>query len=346
MRFTAARGMVIEMGYQGHYEIHYSYPKFHRRVFANLFDFILFAFCFFLLFLGSRAAVTNMPGYVSKDTAMLSLRKESGLYHVDGKKSIDIVSYLDQDSNNYTGYAKMNLASERIEGFIAYVGEKSNAENQAIVQKDYDEYRLDANLAFDGVPYFVKNEEGTIVPNPSCQAKSEDYFHNAYAPFLDSHCQGYLLTMIPGYLELVRFESNMLFFAEIPIAFLFAGILVYLVPPLFFKKGRMTLGKAMYHIGLVDSRLLSCSFPRYLARWAIFFFLELTFSLVSFLIPIIVSFSLMVFSKQKQGLPDYLLGLYEIDASQQKIYSNYEEISLDGINGEKKPVDFQPTYED
>lgn len=338
--------MVIEMGYQGHYEIHYSSPKFHRRVFANLFDFILFAFCFFLLFLGSRAAVTNMPGYVAKDEAMLTIRKESGLYHVDGKQSMDIVSYLDLDSNNYTGYAKMKLASQKIDAFIAYVGEKSNAEDQAIVQEDYDAYRLDANLTFEGVPYFTRNESWEIVSNPSCQAKQEDYFHNAYGPFLDSHCQGYLVTMVPEYLELTRFESNMLFFVEVPIAFLLAGILVYLIPLIFFKKGRMTLGKAMYHIGLVDSRLLSCSFPRYLARWAIFFFLELSLSLVTFLIPIFISFSLMAFSKQKQGLPDYLLGLYEVDASQQKIYSSYEEISLDGIDGEKKPVDFQPTYED
>ena len=54
----------------------------------------------------------------------------------------------------------------------------------------------------------------------------------------------------------------------------------------------------------------------------------------------------MAFSKHKQGFPDYLLGLYEVDISQNKLYSSYEEISLDGVEGEKKPIDFKATYED
>ncbi len=333
------------MAYQGQYEIHYSLPRFHRRVFANLVDFLLFVFLFFLLFLSSRAAVTNLPSYVEKDEMLLSIRSDSGLYHVDDKKSVDIVSYLDDEANQYTAYQKMQLSSKAIDSFIAYVADKASIEDGATIQKDYDSYRLDSALSYEGVPYFVM-DNGLIVRNKENKADNETYFLEAYAPYIDTNCQGYLLTLVPEYLELVKFEAYMLFFAEIPIAYLLSGVLVYLLPPLFFKRGRMTLGKAMYQIALVDSRLLSCSFSRYLARWSIFFFFELCLSLFTFGLPFFISFSMMAFTKGKQGFPDYLLGLSEVDASHEKIYRSYEEISLDGLEGEKEPIDFKPTYED
>lgn len=333
--------------YQPHYEIHYSYPKFHRRIFANLLDFLCFALCFALLFLGVRAITTVTPGYVELDEELLAMRKDSGLYHVDGKDSVDIVSYLDEESNGYTGYAKMSLAENAIDTFIAYVGESSGQEAKETIQKDYDAFRLDASMTYEGVSYFVKDEGGNIVRNrESCKADNATYFKNVYGKYIDDRCQGYLLTLVPRYLEVTRFESNVLLFVEIPIAYLLSGILVYLIPPLFFKNGRMTLGKFAYQIGLCDSRLLSCTWKRYLARWSIFFFGELVLSLFTFGIPCLASFTLMAFSKKKQGFPDYMLGLFEVDLSHDKLYRSYEEISVDGITGEKKSVDFKPTYED
>ena len=334
------------MAYQAHYEIHYSCPKFHRRIFANLVDFLLFAFSFVLLFIGSRAVVTSVPFYVERNETLLAIRKESGLYKVNGTKSVDIVSYLDDEKNQYSAYAKMTLADQAIQSFIAYVGNKASTEDSFKVQNDYDAYRLNADLAYKGIAYFVRDDSGAIVRNRNCGADNQTYFEKAYSPFIDKQCQGYLLTLVPGYLELTKFESNILFFVEIPIAFVLAGVLVYLIPPLFFKRGRKTLGKAMYQIGLVDSRLLSCSLPRYFARWSIFFFGELCLSMFSFGIPFIISFSMMAFSKKKQGFPDYLLGLFEVDTSHDKLYHSYEEISVEGVAGEKAPVDFQPTYED
>lgn len=333
------------MDNQEQYEIHYSLPRFHRRVFANLVDFLLFVFLFFLLFLGSRAAITNMPFYLERDKALLTIRSDSGLYHVEGNSSIDIVTYLADDSNQYTAYQKMRLSEKAIDDFIVYIGNEVSKDDGEKVQADYDKYRLSSSLAYENVPYFVMDGD-TIIRNKECKADNETYFLKAYAPYIDTQCQGYLVTLVPEYLEVLKFESYMLFFAEIPIAYFLSSILVYLLPPVFFKHGRMTLGKSMYHIALVDSRLLSCSFPRYLARWSIFFFLELCLSLFTFGLPCLISFTMMVCTKNKQGFPDYLLGLCEVDASHEKIYRSYEEISLDGIEGEKEPVDFKPTYED
>ena len=123
-------------------------------------------------------------------------------------------------------------------------------------------------------------------------------------------------------------KFNYLVFIELPISYTLAAFLVYFVPPLFFRRGRKTLGKALYHIGLIDTRVLSPSLGRFTIRFLIFFFGELVLSLFSFGIPYIISFSIMAFSKDKQGFPDYMLHLYEIDTSQANIYMDYVEAQL------------------
>ena len=48
----------------------------------------------------------------------------------------------------------------------------------------------------------------------------------------------------------------------------------------------------------------------------------------------------MVFSKEKQGFPDYMLSLIEVDMSRTKIYLSYSEADLDKVNSHREPVDF------
>ena len=50
---------------------------------------------------------------------------------------------------------------------------------------------------------------------------------------------------------------------------------------------------------------------------------------------------MMAFSKNKQGFPDYILGLQEIDTSNNKIYYSYEEIELNDVERHKRPTDFR-----
>ena len=106
------------------------------------------------------------------------------------------------------------------------------------------------------------------------------------------------------------------------------------------RRGRKTIGKAIYHIGLVDDRLLAPTYARFTARFAILLFAELILSVFSFGIPYIISFSLMAFSKRKQGFPDYMLHLYEVDTSKANIYLDYVEAQLKNeLHGEA--IDFK-----
>lgn len=330
---------------EGKVEIRYTFARFHRRVLANLIDFILWALLFLGLFVGIRAIVTHTPQFVANDEELLSIRVESGLYRkTPENKYFDLVSSLDLQENAFSGFSKQTQAREGIEAFIVYTDLHAGSEASKKVQDDYDSFRLNTKLNYEGVPYFVL-VDGEVVKNEECKANALTYYEKVYVPFIDDHCQGYLVTLFPRYLELVRYESNCLFFAELLPAYLVSPILVYYVPTLFFKRGRMTLGKWMYRIGTVDKNLLVPSFKRASARFLIFYGTEVLLSPFTFAIPFLVSASLMAFSRSHQGFPDYILGIYEVDADSNKLYFSQEEILVSDVGG-KKPVDFKPTYED
>lgn len=324
-------------------EITYTRPKFHRRVLANLLDAIIFALAFVALFLGARAIVTSSSYYQGVDASMEKIKLESSLYKKNSSSAlVDVVTSLKNDGDLSSSSRKKG-AKEAIDSFIVYLGQNAGAESQKKVQDDYDSYRLGTTLSYEGVSYFAKTD-GIISENPLCAANDQTYFEKAYSPYIDKQCQGYLLTEAPGYYDMNRYMAKMVLFVEIPSAYALSGILVYLFPACLFVRGHMSLGKALYHIGMVDSRYLNVKWGRFFARFAIFYFAELLLSIVTFGIPFIISFSLMAFSKKKQGFPDYMLGIQEVDTSKNKIYKSFEEITLDSLKKTKEPVDFRLPY--
>ena len=320
-------------------EIRYIRPRFHRRVFANLLDIIIMAFLTVGLFLASRAIVQSTSTYIAKEAEIVSYMKDSGLYVVNEDQSFkDIVTYYQDDS--FSGSQKKNGAIQAIDTFFAFAEEKCEPSDVAEMKESYDTYRLNPSFTMNGEPYFILSE-GVIKENPDCPASYALYFTNVYGPYIDNYLQGYLITKVPGYLELAKFEALYLIFAEVLPAYAVAGLLTYLVPPLIFHRNRYTIGKLAYHVGLANNELLSVPLGRFLGRFCIFYFAELLLSLVTFGIPFIISFSLMAFSKQRQGFPDYLLSLHEVDLTKNRLYKSYEEIRLSGIDDHKSPVDFR-----
>lgn len=346
------------MSVENKVQVQYKMAGFYKRVLANLVDFIAFALVGVALFLCIREVVSSTPGYQSNMDRYDEIRTDSGLYISSDDDISDLITFLRESEMAYS--VKCNYVegqtSQSITGvpkFIAYLSDETSPDSAATVSKDYDEFRLKSTVDVNGqeVHYYV-GEVGNVSRNVDENGSPKDgwtwqqLFDNVLVPFVDEHAQGYLVTLIPEYLELVRWETVILVAVEIPIAYVLAGVFIYLVPPLIMKRGKMTLGKAMYQIGLADSRLLSCSWKRYVARWFILFFGEFVLSIFTFGIPFLVSFTLMSFSKKHQGFPDYLLGLYEVDCMDNKLYMSYEEITLKGVTGEKKPIDFRMINED
>ncbi len=331
---------------KGPTKIEYEQPKFFHRIMANFLDLILFIGGILLLFIPLNAITRNLPDYKAAETLVDGRRNDSGLYtyNESTKTYLTWPSYYDNYASDASGFVKSSKCSLAIDGFIVYIENEIDVATANEIKKSYDEFRL--SKEFNGERYFVKNDAGEVISNKesdggTCKASSEDYYQNIYKPYIMSDCAGYLITKFPDYYNSVTLMSNLFFYMEIPVAITVSAFLIYYVPPLFFRRGRRTLGKALFRIGLVDARVLSPTLPRYTARFFIFF-AEIALSLFTFAIPFIVSFSLMAFSKRKQGFPDYMLQLTEIDVSKGKIYFDKYEAIIDRTKDNKEPIDFTP----
>ena len=306
-------------------------------------DVVIMFLLFVALFIPTNAIATHSKPYLDSINLINTYREDSGLFTYERSTKTYIMwpTYYD----NYATadpYVKVDKCDTAVNNFIKFVGNKLGEEKKQLIQKDYDDYRL--SLYFEGEPYFVL-EDGVVVTNKlsaggTCLAKNEDYYTNVYKIYVVQQCGGYLTTLFPEYLNASRLTSNILFFAELPIAFSLAAILTYFVPPLFLRRGRKTIGKLIYKIGLVDPRYLSPTFPRFLIRFLIFFVFVLTLSFFTFGIPLIISFSMMAFSKKKQGFPDYMVGCIEVDNNLENIYFNKYEVTILKSEDRKEAVKF------
>ena len=325
---------------------------------ANFIDFFLFVIAFLSLFIAMRYIVLEVPKYKQAEQKINDIQLASGLYARDpndDNKNVDIVFYLNKYVNLYGDefdgkgegeeppVGKIGKIVASINTFIAYCNNDEVTPHERYLElvNYYDSMRLDT-VTDDGVHYFIKDGDD-IIPNESLTSNAEKrklFYDNVYVPVIEKRFLPFLTSNVTAYREAYRVEFNFLVFLELPVAYCLAGILVYFVPPLFLKRGRKTLGKLIYHIGLIDDRVLSPTFPRFLARFSIFFFAELILSLFTLGIPYIISFSLMAFSKNRQGFPDYMLHLYEIDTSKSNIYMDYVEAELKNeLHGEA--IDFK-----
>ena len=334
--------------------INYTEPRFWHRCMANFVDFFLVLAMFIILFISARAIVNATPDYKRVEKRISEIQLESGLYVEDplvDNKIVDIVYYLDKYVDLYgnefeggaTATGKIGKIVNSINQFIDYCSNPNVTPQERYDElvSYYDSIRLET-VTSDGVHYFVKDGD-KIVPNETLANNAEKrtlFYKDVYVKVVEKRFLPFLTSNVTEYRELYRVEFNYLVFVELPISYALAGFLVYFVPPLFMRRGRMTLGKALYRIGLIDDRMLSPSFPRFLARFAIFFFGEFILSLATLGIPYIISFSIMAFSKRKQGFPDYMLHLYEVDASKANIYMDYVEAELKNeLHGEA--IDFR-----
>lgn len=337
--------------------VEYERPKFVHRILANFIDILVFIFLLISTFIVSRLVVTSTSMYKNNYRAIQQANLNSGLF-VNATQGDDVMTYKDGDEvkivttymlskNNLTYKDMCNRSHKRITFFFSYLKDIAGEEIAEKASKVYDEKRLALKGNVEGHEhYFELDELGNVYmptdANDFPYYSYKNYFTKLYRPFIDDTLiDDYFVKYTPGYKSHLKNEAYYLLLLELPISFFSAVLLTYFVPPLFFRRGRKTLGKALYHIGMVDSRVLNVSFPRFLARFSIFFFGEMVLSIFTFGIPFFFSFTMMLTTKNKQGFPDYLLRINEIDTSKRKIYYDKYEIMSEKARQDKKAVDFR-----
>lgn len=306
--------------------IEYDRPPFQQVCFCKILDFILSVLLCLSLFLGIREIVKLDSYYKETEEKYTTLKLDSCLYKQEDNKITDIVSYyMNQEEMSYKDIEN-GIVSD-INNFYTFLENKIDNENYTDALQIYKDFLLSADLVYNDKPYFVVDGDN-IIKNPNLSLRNEDYVNNVYYEFVDNYAQGIFNTKLVEVIEYQKYFSNMLIYVEIPISS-FLGLTIYFyVIPLFFK-GKKTIGKLLFKIGLVDSELLDPKIGQFTLNFVIFFVLECVLSIVSFCIPLIISFSMEVFSKKKQNFHNYLTNFQLVMCDNHKIYGSKDEILIE-----------------
>lgn len=113
-------------------------------------------------------------------------------------------------------------------------------------------------------------------------------------------------------------------------------VIFFLIFPLIFKE-RQTLGKKLMGLAVVSRKDgIVAKRRHYLMRFLAFYVIEILLTVFTFGIPLIVSVSMLFFSKEKITLHDYLSATLVIDTRQRPAMHSAEE--LNGYEEQKKKI--------
>jgi len=310
--------------------IEYYRPKFSRRCFAFILDGMIFLLIVLGLFVASRAIGKTTKTYKENNDLLNSYKLESGIYLTDGDGLVrDIVTYYNEYEESASSITEKAL-SNGINTFFTYYETELGKEEGKAIRSEYDSLRLDPSLTYtyDSITATLFTlSNGEVVKNDSIEnfkIPSKSYIE-FYSNYIDNYALGYFSAKLEKVVILEKYFSFVMI-VEIIVSILISSILVYYVVPLIFFRGRKTIGKLVYKIGLVDKNILNLSFKLFTLRFLIIFFLEIVLSIFTLGIPLIFSFTMTLVTKKKQTFHDYLLNIQEVDLTDNVIYKNKEEV--------------------
>lgn len=316
-------------------EVSYYEARFTQKCGAILLDCVLFVLLALAIFIGAKSIVEITPYFIEINEKFDEARLSSNLfvYNKNVERVEDIVTYLNRDEKMSSSEQEIYL-TEHIYAFF-----DSLPLYKEELTKEYEEYLLSSDLKYEGNPYFIKDESGEIVKNEAINIPISAYVENVYKNYIDTIAQAEFLIKTPNVLSYQRYQSNMLLFVEIPSGVILSSIIIWYIIPICFSRGKKSLGRLAFRIGLVGKDNLSLKAGRFTVRFLIFLFLELILSVFTLCIPILISISMSAFSKKKQNFHDYMLGIREVDTYGTKIYKDYFEIKKE--LGNDKHTDFK-----
>ena len=311
-------------------EIEYPKASFSRRVLSALFDMILFAAFTFLLYSYALSFLPlTFPSYVANVETFTDRKAESGLFSdfYEQNDSTLISDYyrheIAQAENSDKKLEVTNEANRHIENTLTNFYQMETFLEITDGIKTYEEQKIPEGQ--QSSYYFLYSETGQIVPNPQ---RNQDEMWEFYQLAVDE-ALNYL------YQDSILLSSSRVItwthLGMIAIAIIIGGSLFYLMFPYIFKRNRQTLGKKIFKLGVINANGLRPSNAKTFVRFLLFFFLEIVLSLLTLGVPLIISFSMVAFSKTGTSLHDYLANTYVVDVSTYNIYK-----SIDEYRGEEK----------
>ena len=288
-------------------EVVYKKAKLSRRMFAYFVDISFLFLTTFILFSIINIPVTHAGWYNEKKNELVQLKNDSGLYD----NGINIVDYVLDDTQFSSYEDKKSYLSTRIDNFYNNTTYFKDLET---IKTEYNARKLKAKK--NGTNLFVMSGD-EVVEN----SVSAEYLYNFYADEVSNYSLGFLFRN-SKYFYLTRF-SFLVSAIEFVILFTFSFSIYFLVLPLTcFKRGRQTIGMKLSKVGIVDIHALNVSSGKFVGRFIFNYIVFFPLNFVGFLLPSIVSISMMYLNKTNSNLTNYVFNDYAVDVSDKLIYLN------------------------
>lgn len=270
----------------------------------------------------AMAGFSKAPFYEGAVATMDEIELRSGLYEKEeggGTVAITESHAVGDDDENPNYSAADTVFATALDQFFAdayFFPEGDGMEIYSALK-----YGDDA-IIYEGSegngPYWRREADGTLVPRLSSKA-----MYSFYVEAIDGTAIPYVST-VSEYIDASRVAfltvGGCLVFS------LFVGLFVpFFVPPLFFRRGRQTLGLKALKLGVLTSEAVPPSLKRTIARNLIFLLVEVLLSIFAFMIPLLVSITMTMARRDRQSFHDYVSGTYVVDASEMPIFLSYDD---------------------
>lgn len=300
-------------------EVTYSKAKYSTRCFAFALDLLLMIITTLLLMLGSRNIVSNSSFYKEANQRLNDIQLSSHLYVTNDNGIATIMSDY-YTPNNEEETKELNTKFDNALTLFytdPLFFDQTNPEDGLYL---YNIQKI-PNGSSSELFIYEDSSHTTIVAKSSATAKQ---LYDFYCEAMNGKAIQYLNSS-EEYISNSKVISLSFIFLILLIPIVISILIYELIIPSCLFRGKKTIGKFAFKLSVIDVRGLSPNYLRFLARFGLVF-LELILSFVTFMIPVIISFSMFAFSRRGQSFHDYVTNTYVVEAPWKSICLTKEEM--------------------
>ena len=301
-------------------EVVFKKASYRNRLFAFAIDLFLMIVTTLGLMSLTFYITSNMDYYKNANQAINDLQMASHLYveRSDGNAQLMCDYYKIEAESDYEKYA--NQFDEALTEFYTdpHFFDQTDPTSGIYL---YNTQKIPADKTASELFIYEDETHSKIIAKDTA---TQEQLYNFYCNVMENQAYSYLVKH-DTYINSSRVINLNFFLVDLLIPIVISTIIYELIIPLSLRRGKKTIGKLLLKLSVVDIRGLSCPWYRYLLRFTIFLFLEILLSIPGVLIPIIISFSMTVFSKRGQSLHDYISNTYVIEAPMSSICLTEDE---------------------
>ncbi len=313
--------------------LEYERATIPRRLSATLFDFFVSFVLGFILMIGTLAILDNVPSVQNAITTREEVACESSLYTMQDDTLTQMSEIIDDDET-LTINEKCDEYEYILTSFYSNEQFFPNGNGSSI----YLIYKTEAYTE-DGEERLFDDEGNRLLSDVDSESEYLTFYQDSYDTAL-----GYLYQN-EDYTEAYQFIL-MAYILGIVVTFTIPIIIFFLVIPLCFRRTRQTLGMKICRIAVIGADAMAVKTYVFVLRFLLLLIIEIYASLVSFLIPLIVSAGFLIIGKSHQTLHDYICNTYVVSVDNRVIYKDKAEyrLSLKKKKGiEIESEEYEPT---